>query len=150
MLLFQITLATPRETGPFSDSGQPDATKQLESQQRLRFAPHHATEGVATDRSARFPGHSRVRVELTSGRIIEGRYDIARGHPGKPLSWSELVDKFRDCAALVLPKKKAEEAVELIARMNELKSLTPLLRALSGASVKRIQSRNPGAESQRV
>jgi len=86
---------------------------------------------------------SRVRVELTSGRIIEGRYDIARGHPGKPLSWSELADKFRDCAALVLPKKKAEEAVELIARLDELKSLTPLLRALSGASGKRIQSRNP-------
>ena len=86
---------------------------------------------------------SRVRVELTSGRIIEGRYDIARGHPDKPLSWSELADKFRDCAALVLPKKKAEEAVELIARMDELKSLTPLLRALSGASGKRIQSRSP-------
>jgi len=76
---------------------------------------------------------SRVRIALKNGRTIEGRYDVARGHPEKPMSWAELGDKFRDCAALVLPDKNAEEAVKLIARIERLKSLHPLLGALNGA-----------------
>ena len=49
---------------------------------------------------------SRVRVTLKNGGVIEGRYDVARGHPEKPMSWAELADKFRDCADLVLPRAK--------------------------------------------
>jgi 2-methylcitrate dehydratase PrpD len=74
---------------------------------------------------------SRVRIKLTSGRIIEGRYDVARGHPEKPLTWEELAEKFRDCADLVLARKSAEQVIGLVARIEKLKALTPLLRALS-------------------
>jgi 2-methylcitrate dehydratase PrpD len=76
---------------------------------------------------------SRVCIALKNGRSLEGRYDVARGHPEKPMSWTELGDKFRDCAALVLPDQTAVNVVELAARMEELKSLTPLIRALTGA-----------------
>lgn len=76
---------------------------------------------------------SRIRITLKNGRVIEGRYDVARGHPEKPLSWAELDDKFRDCAALVLADKDAETAIQLVARIEELKSLSLLLRALTGA-----------------
>jgi len=75
---------------------------------------------------------SRIRIKLKSGKTIEGRYDVARGHPQKPMSWAELSDKFRDCADLVLPRKNAESAIQLISRLEELRSLKPLLRALSG------------------
>ena len=64
-------------------------------------------------------------------RVIEGRYDVARGHPEKPMSWEELGDKFRDCADLVLPRKNAEEAIQLVARIEQLKSLGPLFKALA-------------------
>jgi hypothetical protein len=30
------------------------------------------------------------------------------------MSWAELGDKFRDCADLVLPRKNAEQAIQLI------------------------------------
>jgi 2-methylcitrate dehydratase PrpD len=76
---------------------------------------------------------SRIRIALKNGRTIEGRYDVARGHPEKPMSWAELGEKFRDCAALVLPAKNAEDVVELAAQVEELKSLTLLIRALTGA-----------------
>jgi len=84
---------------------------------------------------------SRVRIALKSGRMIEGRYDVARGHPEKPMSWAELGDKFRDCAALVLPDKNAEDVVELIARVEELKSLSPLIRALTGGRANRAKKK---------
>jgi 2-methylcitrate dehydratase PrpD len=84
---------------------------------------------------------SRVRIALKSGRMIEGRYDVARGHPEKPMSWAELGDKFRDCAALVLPDNNAEDVVELIARVEELKSLSPLIRALTGGRANRAKKK---------
>ena len=74
---------------------------------------------------------SRVRITLKNGRVIEGRYDVARGHPEKPMSWAELSDKFRDCASLVLADKNAEKAMQLIARIEDFTSLKPLLRALT-------------------
>jgi 2-methylcitrate dehydratase PrpD len=74
---------------------------------------------------------SRIRIKLKDGRVIEGRADVARGHPEKPMSWAELGDKFRDCAARVLPRKNAEQTIQSVARIEKLKSLRPLLRALA-------------------
>jgi 2-methylcitrate dehydratase PrpD len=76
---------------------------------------------------------SRVRVRLKDGRVIEGRYDVARGHPEKPMSWTELAEKFRDCASLVLPDKNAETTIRLVEHIEDLQSLRPLLRALADA-----------------
>jgi 2-methylcitrate dehydratase PrpD len=86
---------------------------------------------------------SRVRIALKNGRTIEGRYDVARGHPEKPLSWAELGDKFRDCAALVLPDKGSEQAIELIGRLEELKSLSLLVRALTGSGNSKRNNKKP-------
>jgi hypothetical protein len=65
------------------------------------------------------------------------------------MSWAELGDKFRDCAALVLPDKNAEDIVELVARVEELKSLAPLIRALTGArgkNVKKAEMKKAGSK----
>jgi 2-methylcitrate dehydratase PrpD len=74
---------------------------------------------------------SRVRVTLKDGRMVEGRADVARGHPEKPMSWDELAEKFRDCCALV-PEVRAEEAIGIVADLDKLKSIAPLIRALGG------------------
>jgi 2-methylcitrate dehydratase PrpD len=74
---------------------------------------------------------SRIRIKLKGGRTIEGRADVARGHPEKPMSWGELGEKFRACADLVLPPAKADEAIHIVGQLETLRSLTPLLRALS-------------------
>ena len=76
--------------------------------------------------------------------LIEGRYDVARGHPEKPLSWEELGDKFRDCADLVLPRQNAEEAIQLVARIEQLKSLGPLFKALAVGRAKSTRKTNSG------
>jgi 2-methylcitrate dehydratase PrpD len=87
---------------------------------------------------------ARVRIKLKNGKMIEGRYDVARGHPEKPMSWAELGDKFRDCADLVLPRRSAEEVIQLVARMEQLRSLSPLLGALSGGKLKSETKRAQG------
>jgi hypothetical protein len=48
------------------------------------------------------------------------------------MSWAELGDKFRDCADLVIPRRNADEAIQLIARIEQMKSLTPLVKILAG------------------
>jgi 2-methylcitrate dehydratase PrpD len=80
---------------------------------------------------------SKIRIKLRDGKVIEGRADVARGHPQKPMSWAELSEKFRDCAALVLPRKSAEEVIRLVGQLPELRSLAPLLRVLAGGKEKR-------------
>jgi 2-methylcitrate dehydratase PrpD len=90
---------------------------------------------------------SRVRVRLKNGRVIDGRYDVARGHPDKPMSWTELTEKFCDCAGLVLPQGNIEETIQLVARFEALKSLKPLFRALSVSGIK---GGNPAAKRRTV
>ncbi len=84
---------------------------------------------------------SRVRVTLKDGRVIEGRCDVARGLPEMPMSWEELAAKFRDCAALVLPESKAEAVIEQVGRIETLKILKPLLRALAAKPVENSKRR---------
>ena len=81
---------------------------------------------------------SRVRIKLKDGKTIEGRADVAKGHPLKPMSWGEIGEKFRDCAQLVLSHRETEEAIELVANLDRMRSVLPLIRALSGG-----RSRSP-------
>ena len=55
------------------------------------------------------------------------------------MSWAELGDKFRDCAGLVLADKEAETVIQLVARIEELKSLSSLFRALTSAHAKSVK-----------
>ncbi|MGZ9125597.1 MAG: MmgE/PrpD family protein [Candidatus Binatia bacterium] len=87
---------------------------------------------------------SRIRIRLNDGRVIEGRYDVARGHPEKPMSWAELSDKFRDCARLVLADRDTESAIQLVARIEKLTSLSPLFRALTSARAKSKKRKSSG------
>ena len=74
---------------------------------------------------------SKVRIKLTDGRILEGRYDVARGHPSNPMTWAELTEKFRDCAGLVLSQKNIDKTIRLVEQFQDLKSLRPLMSTLT-------------------
>jgi 2-methylcitrate dehydratase PrpD len=75
---------------------------------------------------------SRVRVKLKDGRTIEGRADVAKGHPLKPMNWAELAEKFRDCGRLVLSDNNIEVAIGLVAELDKLKNIVSLVRVLGG------------------
>jgi 2-methylcitrate dehydratase PrpD len=101
--------------------------KVVELMKRVRLVVDDELEALGYDQV-----RSRIRIKLKDGKLIEGRYDVARGHPEKPMNWDELSEKFYDCASLVLPRKRAEQAMGLVARIEKLPSLRPLLRVLSG------------------
>ena len=75
-----------------------------------------------------------VEVVLHNGRRLQQRVDIPKGDPALPLTWEELVAKFRDCAAVVLSTEQVQEAVQHIAHLEELPTLQPLMASLTLAS----------------
>jgi 2-methylcitrate dehydratase PrpD len=93
---------------------------------------------------------SRVRVKLKDGRTIEGRADVAKGHPLKPMSWADLAEKFRDCGRLALSRGDTEAAIELVAELEKMKSIVPLVRVLGGRRSKPVKkTKRPRATRRR-
>lgn len=73
-----------------------------------------------------------VTLRLRDGRELVRRVDTARGYPENPLSDEELLAKFKECAGLALPRRRAEDLAEAVLRLDELadvNQLTELLRA---------------------
>ena len=99
--------------------------KVVELMKRVRLYVDDELEALGFDQV-----RSRIRIKLHNGRTIEGRYDVARGHPAKPMSWTELAEKFKECASLAVPADNAGRVIDLVGRLEELKSLNPLVRAL--------------------
>jgi 2-methylcitrate dehydratase PrpD len=71
----------------------------------------------------------KVAITLKDGRRLEGRADMAKGHPKKPMSRDDVHVKFMDCASLVMDASKAEqlfqrlESIESVAAVSELRPL---------------------------
>jgi 2-methylcitrate dehydratase PrpD len=103
----------------------------VDMMRRVTLSVDNELEALGYDRV-----RSRIRIKLNNGRMIEGRCDVARGHPEKPLSWAELSEKFRDCASLVLPAKNAEKVIDLVARLAQLGNLGMLMRTLASGKSK--------------
>jgi 2-methylcitrate dehydratase PrpD len=97
----------------------------VELMKRVKLYVDDELEALGFDRV-----RSRIRIKLHNGRTIEGRYDVARGHPARPMSWTEIADKFAECASLALPADDGAYVIDLVAGLAELKSLNPLIRAL--------------------
>ncbi len=91
---------------------------------------------------------SRIRIKLKDGRMIEGTADVARGHPLKRMSWEEIAEKFRDCARLVISRENTEKAIQMVASLDRMKNILPLVQTIAGRaskSVKKNKARRPSS-----
>jgi 2-methylcitrate dehydratase PrpD len=77
------------------------------------------------------PGPDVVEVVLHNGARRQQRIEVPKGDPELPLTWDELVAKFQDCAATVLPDAQIQEAMQHIAHLEELPNLKPLMASLA-------------------
>lgn len=73
---------------------------------------------------------TRVTLRMREGSALEAEVTRERGDPTDPLSWEELVDKYRDCTGRVLPEEKVERSLELFEELSEI-DVAELARALS-------------------
>lgn len=72
----------------------------------------------------------KIDVKLKDGRELTVEYFPPKGAPDNPMSEQELVEKFHDCAAWGgLPKHKADTAIDLLLRLDEIDNVGPLMTA---------------------
>lgn len=72
-----------------------------------------------------------IDVSLQDGRAISGRADHARGSTKSPMSFDEVAQKFRDCAAYCrYPDDQTANIESTISGLEELETMDSLLNAL--------------------
>ncbi len=85
--------------------------------------------GVATDPMG---DRTTVTIVLTDGREIGDTVRFARGSPENPMARDEIVAKYRDCARLSIDSARAERALGMLERLDEVPSVAPLMDTLRG------------------
>lgn len=72
-----------------------------------------------------------IEVTLTNGRTVRGKADFGKGSPANPMSYDEVADKFRDCAAFAgVGRATANEIVGLVRDLEDLPSIDRLTSRL--------------------
>jgi len=72
-----------------------------------------------------FPGW--VKVRLTDGRVLEAREESQRGGPERPIARDEVIAKFRDNAARLMPQARVAALEGAVLGMDRARDLGPLL-----------------------
>lgn len=77
---------------------------------------------------------ARVVINLKSGKVFTKQCDDASGSPEKPISFSDCINKFRDCAAYSvhpIHQDKIDKTLQLIEQIDELADVTEIVRTIS-------------------
>jgi 2-methylcitrate dehydratase PrpD len=95
--------------------------------QKVEFGVHPEAEAAGYDKMTTI-----LEIALTDGRVIRDRADFGKGSPAIPMTYDEVADKFRECAAYSRwPKKRADQIVELVRNLEALKNVRELTGLLS-------------------
>jgi 2-methylcitrate dehydratase len=78
----------------------------------------------------------RLEATLANGERVTIERPVTPGNPKLPLSWDEVVQKFRRCAAGVLDADAQAAVIDAVARVETLPSVRRLLTQLVPAEVK--------------
>jgi len=75
---------------------------------------------------------SLLKIHLKDGRIFSGRAEFAKGSPANPMSYDEVADKFRGCAAFAKwPSAKAEAVVSYVRSLESAANVSRLVGLLT-------------------
>jgi 2-methylcitrate dehydratase len=72
----------------------------------------------------------RLEAALANGKTIVVDRKVTPGNPGAPLTWEEVVEKFRRCASGVLGESAQARVIDTVERIDALPSVRTLLAAL--------------------
>lgn len=111
----------------FTDEGLRDADA-IEIGRRVRWAMDPSLE-----RGKNGYGVGVVELELSNGQTLRHQTEYPLGHPRNPLSWDELVLKFRQCVdacALPVSRSAVDEVVGLVEDLESLPDASVIVETL--------------------
>jgi 2-methylcitrate dehydratase PrpD len=77
---------------------------------------------------------SYVEIVMNDGKRYGERVDFGKGNKANPMSEEEVADKFRECAEFSRwPSDKAERAIALVRRLEEVRDVREITRELAAA-----------------
>jgi 2-methylcitrate dehydratase PrpD len=101
-----------------------DVKKMIE---RVRFYVDPEAEKAGYDKMTTI-----LKITLKDGRTISGRADFGKGSPSDPMSYDEVAEKFRGCAAFAeWPSSKANQVIDMVRKLEDVpdvRTLTALLQ----------------------
>src|SRR5712671_803943 len=93
--------------------------------ERVRFYVDPESEKAGFDKMTTI-----LKITLKDGRTISGRADFGKGSPTDPMSYEEVAEKFRGCAAFARwPASKANQVIDMVRKLegvSDLRTLTAL------------------------
>jgi 2-methylcitrate dehydratase PrpD len=100
-----------------------DVKKMIE---RVRFYVDPEAENAGYDKMTTI-----LKITLKNGHTISGRADFGKGSPSDPMSYDEVAEKFRGCAAFAQwPSSKANQVIDMVRKLedvSDVRTLTALL-----------------------
>jgi 2-methylcitrate dehydratase PrpD len=101
-----------------------DVKKMIE---RVRFYVDPEAENAGYDKMTTI-----IKITLKDGRTISGRADFGKGSPSDPMSYDDVAEKFRGCAAFAeWPSSKANQVIDMVRKLedvSDVRTLTALLQ----------------------
>jgi 2-methylcitrate dehydratase PrpD len=79
------------------------------------------------------PHAGAVELLMRSGETVREQVDVPLGHPARPLSWDQLVDKFKDCASHApypLTEESLRKVIDLIDHLEDVDDVSLIPQAL--------------------
>jgi 2-methylcitrate dehydratase PrpD len=76
---------------------------------------------------------TEVEIALKRGPVHRGRAAIARGHPSRPTSRGDIEEKFRQCAAGILPPGEVAKFLKNFSALERIPSIAAWLEPLRRA-----------------
>jgi len=94
---------------------------------RVRFYADPEAEKAGFDKMTTI-----LKITMKDGRTITGRADFGKGSPTNPMSYDEVAEKFRGCAAFAeWPAAKATQVVDLVRKLEDVSDVRALTGLLS-------------------
>ena len=82
-------------------------------------------------KKGREPG--KVEIKIKGGKVYSRQVDIPYGHPDKPITWEDLIAKFKDClsySAKPISKDNTEQAIDMICNLEKVEDVGQIVRLL--------------------
>ena len=89
---------------------------------RVRFYVDPEAEQAGYDKMTTI-----LKITMKDGRTFSGRADFGKGSPSNPMSYDEVAEKFRGCAAFAeWPSAKANQVIDMVRKLEDVTDVRAL------------------------